>query len=103
MTRREVRVTAGSFDQPDAQLPAERTATGTPSRGDILTIELLSIMHRFAEAFDALPEVVEGVSGARMLLAPGLSVHAFTISGLLADDGAIDLVGLAIDLHGPSH
>jgi hypothetical protein len=38
-----------------------------------------------------------------MLLAPGLSVHAFAIYGLLADDGAIDLVGLAIDLHRPSH
>jgi hypothetical protein len=70
VTRREVRVTAGFFDQLDAQLPAERTATGTPSRGDILAIELLSIMHRFAVAFDALPEVVEGASGARMLLAP---------------------------------
>jgi hypothetical protein len=30
-------------------------------------------------------------------------VHAFAIYGLLADDRAIDLVGLAIDLHGPSH
>jgi hypothetical protein len=60
-------------------------------------------MHRFADAFDELPEVVEGVSGARMLLAPGLAVHAFAIYGLLADDEAIDLVGLAIDVHGPSH
>jgi hypothetical protein len=31
-----------------------------------------------------------------MLLAPGLSVHAFAIYGVLADDGAVDLVGLAI-------
>jgi hypothetical protein len=37
-----------------------------------------------------------------MLLAPGLSVHAFAVHGLLADDGSIDLVGLAIDLHGPA-
>jgi hypothetical protein len=103
VTRREVRVTAGFFDQLDAQLSIERTATGTPSRGDFLAIELPSIMHRFADAFDELPEVVEGVSGARMLLAAGLSVHAFAIYGLLADDGAIDLVGLAIDVYGPSH
>jgi hypothetical protein len=53
-------------------------------------------MHRLADAFDELPEVVEGVRGARMLLAPGLSVHAFAIYGLLGDDGAIDLVALAI-------
>jgi hypothetical protein len=103
VARREARVTAGFVDQLDAQLPAERTGTGTPSRGDFLAIELPSIMHRFADAFDELPEVVEGVSDARVLLAPGLSVHAVAVYGLLADDGAVDLVGLAIDLHSPSH
>jgi hypothetical protein len=103
VTRRGVRVTAGFFDQLDAQLPAERPATGTPSRGDLLAIELPSIIHRFADAFGELPEVVERVSSARVLLAPGLSVHAFAIYGPLAHDGAIDLVGPAIDLHGPSH
>jgi hypothetical protein len=56
--------TAGFFDQLDAQLPAERTAAGTPSRGGFLAIELPSIMQRFADAFDELPEVVEAGSRA---------------------------------------
>jgi hypothetical protein len=90
------------LDQLDSQLPPQRSVTGTPSRADFLAVEMPSIMHRFAEAFDELPEVVEGVGGARMLIARGLLVHAFVVYGLLADDGSVDLIGIAIDRRGPT-
>ena len=101
MTIRDVRVTTGSFDQLDRQPPAERSAAdapGAPSRADFLAVEMPSIMHRFAEAFEELPEIVEGLGTARMLIARGLLVHAFVVYGLLTDDGFVDLIGIAIDL-----
>lgn len=36
-----------------------------------------------------------------MLIAPGLLVRAFVVYGLLADDGFVDLIGIAIDLREP--
>lgn len=55
-------------------------------------------MDSFATGFDALPEVIEGVPAARMLIAVGRLVGRFVVFGLEAADGSIDLIGLDLDL-----
>lgn len=101
MTARGVRVSAGFFNQLDAQLAEDRVPTGAPSAADFVALDLPAIINRFAEDFDELPEVVEGLPGARMLLAPRILMHAFVVYGVLADDGAVDLIGITIDPRQP--
>ena len=96
-SRRPVRVTAGFFDQLDSQLGEDRGPHGEPSATDFIAFQLPEIIERFAEDFDDLPEAVEGVAAARMLLTPGVLVYATIIYGVLANDGVVDLVGISID------
>ncbi len=98
MTHRQVRVTPGFFEQLDAQLPGERGPHGEPSATDFIAIELPTIIEQFAEHFDVLPEVVPGIEAARMLITPGVLVDVVVVYGLLASDGVIDLIGMAIDI-----
>ena len=97
MARRQVRVTAGFFDQLDAQLPAERGPQGEPSVTDFIAVVLPTIIDRFAEQFDDLPELVVGVAATRMFVGPGVLVRAIAVYGLLSDDDVVDLVGIAIN------
>jgi hypothetical protein len=97
VARRQVRVTAGFFDQLDAQLPAERGPRGEPSVTDFIAVVLPTIIDRFAEQFDDLPELVAGVTATRMFIGPGVLVRAIAVYGILSDDDVIDLVGIAIN------
>lgn len=72
--RRSVRVAESFFEQFDSLLPADRDNDGTPSATDFLVLELPAIVERFALSFDQLPEITEGLSTARMLIAPGILV-----------------------------
>jgi hypothetical protein len=56
------------------------------------------VVERFASDFDALPEVIEGFPGARMLLATGVLVRAFAVYGLLVDDDNVELIGVELEL-----
>lgn len=94
--RRLVRVAASFFDQLDAQLGADRGPEGEPSATDFLVLDLPVIVDHFATRFERLPEVIEGVPQAGMLIAAGRLVHAFVVYGLLEVDGAVDLVGIDI-------
>lgn len=96
--RRRVRVTESFFEQLDELLTSDRGPTGEPSATDFLVIDLPSIVDTFATGFDALPEVIEGVPSARMLIAAGRLVGRFVVFGLEAADGSIDLIGLDLDL-----
>ncbi|MCA1705063.1 MAG: hypothetical protein LC808_18100 [Actinobacteria bacterium] len=96
--RRQVRVGEGFFRRLDEQLGPGRGPGGEPSATDFLVRELPDVVERFATDFDGLPEVVEGFSGGRMLIARGLLVRAFAVYGLLIDDGAIELIGIDLDL-----
>jgi hypothetical protein len=98
VTHRQVRVTPGFFEQLDAQLAGERGPQGEPSATDFIAIELPTIIEQFAERFDDLPEVIVGLESARMLIAPGVLVDVVVVYGLLASDGVIDLIGMAIDV-----
>jgi hypothetical protein len=97
VTRRQVRVTPAFFDQVDDQLPAERGPHGEPSATDFIALELPAIIERFGTTFDQLPETIEGVPTARMLIVPGVLAHAIAVFGLLTDDNAIELIGITID------
>jgi hypothetical protein len=96
--RRRVRVAESFFEQLDELLPSDRDPNGEPSATDFLVIDLPSIVDSFATGFDALPEVIEGVPSARMLIAVGRLVDRFVVFGLEAADGSIDLIGLDLDL-----
>jgi hypothetical protein len=95
--RRVVRVSADFFDQLDSQLGAERGPAGEPSATDFIVVDLPTIVERFATQFDDLPEAVEGVAEARVVVGTGEVVRAFVVYGLLLSDGAVELIGVDID------
>lgn len=95
--RRVVRVSAGFFDQLDRQLSAERGPAGEPSATDLMVVDLPTIVERFATRFEELPEAVEGVGDARVVVGTGEIVRAFVVYGPLLTDGAVELIGVDID------
>jgi hypothetical protein len=96
--RRPVRATYAFFEDVDRQLGAERGPNGEPSTADFQTIDLLRIVDRFADEFDALPELIPGRSDYRVLLTSGVLVRALNVVGQLASDGAVELVSIDIEL-----
>lgn len=95
--RRRVRVAESFFEQLDELLPPDRGPSGEPSATDFLVIHLPAIVDQFATEFDALPEVIEGVPTARMLINVGRLVGTLVVFGLEAPDGSIELIGLDLD------
>lgn len=96
--RREVRVAPIFFEQLDRQLGTERGPNGEPSATDFLVMDLPGIVEKFATAFDNLPMIAEGVPSARRYIGTGLLVTAVVVHGVELTDGAIELVGITIDL-----
>ena len=80
----------------DEALPPERGPNGEPAAADFVSNELPAIVERFAADFDGLPEV-DGLSGGRLLLAPGVFVRTFAAYGLLLTDDTIELVSITIE------
>ena len=97
MTRRIVRASPAFFVDLDRQLGPDRGPHGEPSATDFLVIELPAIVERFATGFDTLPEAVEGVAEARMVIGTGRLVRAFAVYGLLMSDDSVELIGIEID------
>lgn len=95
--RRRVRVSESFFEQLDQLLPADRGPNGDPSATDFLVIDLPSIVDQFATGFDALPDVIDGVPSARMLINAGRLVARFVVFGLESTDGSIDVIGIDLD------
>lgn len=95
--RRVARVSSTFFDQLDEQLRTERGPAGEPSATDFTVIELPAVIERFAFGFESLPEMVDGASAGRMLIAPGLLVRAFAVYGMLLTDGSVELAGVTIE------
>jgi hypothetical protein len=81
MTRRAVRAGPAFFEQLDTQLGAERGPHGEPSATDFLVVEVPAIVETFATRFEDLPEAVEGVPDARMVIGTGKLVRAFAVMG----------------------
>jgi hypothetical protein len=97
VTRRIVRASAAFFDDLDRQLGPDRGLRGEPSATDFLVIEVPAIVEQFATDFESLPEAVEGVAEARMVIGTGRLVRAFAVYGLLMGDDSIELIGIEID------
>lgn len=94
--RRVVRVTPSFFDQLDRQLRPDRGPEGQPSAADFVVMELPDIVERFATGFNRLP-TIEGLEGARMLIAPGLLVRAYVVYGVLAEHGVVELIAISLE------
>jgi hypothetical protein len=71
--------------------------TARPSATDFLVIELPAIVEQFATGSDTLPEAVEGVAEARMVIGTSRLVRAFAVYGLLMSDDSVELIGIEID------
>jgi hypothetical protein len=97
VTRRIVRASPAFFVDLDRQLGPDRGPNGEPSATDFLVIELPAVVERFATEFEALPEAVEGVTEARMVIGIGRLVRAFAVYGLLMSDDSVELIGIEID------
>jgi hypothetical protein len=95
--RRIVRASPAFFVDLDRQLGSDRGPHGEPSATDFLVIELPAIVEQFAIGFDSLPEAVEGVAEARMVIGTGGLVRAFAVYGLLMSDDSVELIGIEID------
>jgi hypothetical protein len=95
--RRIVRASPAFFVDLDRQLGPDRGPHGEPSATDFLVIELPAVVERFATDFEALPEAVEGVADARMVIGVGRVVRAFAVYGLLMSDDSVELIGIEID------
>ena len=99
--RRPVRVSPAFFADLDEQLPAQRDATGTPSAHDFLVHDLLAAVEVFATAFDDLPPLDADRIDVRVLIASGVLAPRFAVVGRLDTDGAVELIGLEVDLGPP--
>ena len=97
MTRRIVRASTAFVHDLDRQLGPDRGPHGEPSATDFLVIEVPAIVERFATGFETLPEAVEGVAEARMVIGTGRLVRAFAVYGLLTNDDSVELIGIEID------
>ena len=101
MTRRTVRVTDDLYEDLDRFLGPSRGPSGEPSALDFLRFELVPLIDEIADGFDDLPEAIPGHPQYRVLITAGRLVPAVSIMGLLAPDGAIELIQLDLDLPGP--
>ena len=95
--RRVVRATHSFFVDLDRQLGDERGPAGEPSRGDFQALELLEIVERFATGWDDLPQPIQGRPDYRLLIAAGVLIPMYSVTGQLAPDGAVELVYIELD------
>lgn len=99
--RRVVRTTPDFFALIDAQLGDERGPNDEPTSAEFEAYELLAIIEKFATGWDDLPQQFPGRPEYRMLIATGRLVPLVAVVGHYAPDGAIELIDITIDLHGP--
>lgn len=96
--RRLVRVTESFFDQLDDVLAPHRGPNGEPSATDFIVIDLPPIVDQIAVGFDGLPEIVDGVPSARMVIGSGRLVARFVVFAVAVDDHSIDVIGVDLDI-----
>ena len=97
MAERLVRFHPAFFEDLDRLLPSERTASGRPSSTDFLLYDLPPIRDLLAEDVVGSTVSVPGVGELRVFLGTATLVRAVAVYVLVADDGAVDVVGLDLD------
>jgi hypothetical protein len=100
MSDRSVRFTADFFDDLDQQLDEERTDEGRPSRLDFLLYELPRLRDLLAADFEASTLAIDDVPHIRVMIQAGQLVSFASLYAHLTADGAIDVIGLELDLQG---
>lgn len=98
---RHVRPTRQFYAALNRQLPAERGEDGTPSRVDFELHDLMEILDTFARDWDRLPVMFPDRSDYRVRVTSGVMVAAYSVQGVLAGDGVIELLSLELDLLPP--
>ncbi len=96
--RREVRVADSFFAELEAQLGSQRGPNGQPSVTDFIVLDLPVVAERFAASSDELPEAIAGVPSIRMCIGSAALVREYVVHGIETPDGAVNLVGIEIDL-----
>jgi hypothetical protein len=97
--RRQVRLTDSFFRDLDEQLPIERTHL--PSRRDVEVRELVAVLDLVADGWEDLPRFLKGRDDYRELYRASDLGLVLRVECQLAPDGAIELVGLDIDVAPP--
>ena len=95
--RRTVRVTERFFDDLDALLPPERSASGTPSTADFLQYEIPRILERLATDLDGSTVAIAGTDDVRVMITSGLLVAQIATYLVVRADRSADLIGLEIE------
>jgi len=96
--RRTVRVTERFFDDLDALLPPERSASGTPSTADFLQYEIPRILERLATDLDGCTVGIAGTDDVRVMITSGLLVAQIATYLVVRADRSADLIGLDVCL-----
>lgn len=81
----------------DRQLRPDRGPNGEPSATDFLVIDLPEIVAAIAVGFDDLPEVVDGLSSARVYIGAGALVSGVAVYAVAVAHGVVELIGIEID------
>ena len=90
------------YRQLEAQLPTARGPRGEPTVAEFAASDLLDIVDIFAEQWDDLLKGIPGRSDYRDLWFDSRLVYAVVVRGQLSPvDGAIELVDIILDAHGP--
>lgn len=61
-------------------------------------MDLPAIVERFSSGFDELPEAVAGLPAVRMFIGTSVLVSAYVVHGVEISDGAVELVGIELDV-----
>ncbi len=95
--RRTVRVADSFFERLDAQLPAERTATGSISATDFLAFELPSAIERLQARYESVTRPIDGEADVRVMVIGGQLVGAMAIYTVVDADDVVWLISISID------
>jgi len=58
----------------------------------------MEVIEEFATGFDSMPVLFDGRDDYRVLVKSGVLVRAMEVIGVRSQDGAVELVGLELDL-----
>jgi hypothetical protein len=92
-----VRTTPEFWVALDAAMPAGRE----PSWHDFAAVDLPGIVERFAGGWQDVPPLIPGRDDYRILIGAGQVVAFYAVEAQRARDGAVELVGIEIDVNGP--
>lgn len=95
--QRQTAVNERLFDRLDQLLPAQRSASGTPSTTDFFLHEMPTIIDRLASVFEEATIPAVPGSDVRVFLTIGVFVADVAVYVAESPDGSIEILWLDID------